>query len=152
MGTSVSSRSKTTGLLVWKRPRNLCWQHSTSSLLSRPPPAEPVPLPDRGEEQRRGEDPPGERRGGLEGLLWRRVPGDSGWVRHEIWSGVHLSGHDVSTTSDLWPFYLANPSLSHWPEWRRPKETQKESRRRGTVIKMSPQQNESFQDYRALID
>lgn len=62
------------------------------------PLTEPVSLPDGGEEQRRGEDPPGERGRGVEGLLWRRVSGDSGRVRHEIRSGVHLSGYDVSTT------------------------------------------------------
>lgn len=59
---------------------------------------EPVPLPDRSEERRRGEDPAGERGRRVEGLLWRRVSGDSGRICHEIRGGVHLSGYDVSTS------------------------------------------------------
>lgn len=70
----------------------------TCPLLSLVPTIEPVPLPDRGEEQRSGEDSSGERGWGVEGLLWWRISGDSGWVRHEIRSGVHLSGYDVSST------------------------------------------------------
>lgn len=41
----------------------------TCSVLSLVPLTEPVPLPDRGEEQRGGEDPAGERGRGVEGLL-----------------------------------------------------------------------------------
>lgn len=65
---------------------------------------EPVPLPDGSEEQRGGEDPAGERGRRVEGLLWRRVSGDSGWICHEIRGGVHLSGYDVSTTLIYGPF------------------------------------------------
>ncbi len=41
----------------------------TCSVLSLVPRTESVPLPDRGEEQRGGEDPAGERGRGVEGLL-----------------------------------------------------------------------------------
>lgn len=47
----------------------LCSIIVTRSLLSVVPFVEPVPLPDRGEEQRGGEDPAGERGRGVEGLL-----------------------------------------------------------------------------------
>lgn len=43
--------------------------HLTCSVLSLMPLIEPVPLPDRGEEQRGSEDPTGERGRGVEGLL-----------------------------------------------------------------------------------
>lgn len=121
----------------------------TCFVLSLMPHTEPVPLPDRGEEQRGSEDPAGQRGRGVEGLLWRRVSGDSGWVRHEIRSGVHLSGYDVSTTLiyGLLPHQSVIVSFSRVEERRR---WEKESRRGKGVVKMSPQQNQSLEDYRAL--
>lgn len=47
----------------------VCSITATCSVLSLVPLTEPVPLPDRGEEQRGGEDPAGERGRGVEGLL-----------------------------------------------------------------------------------
>lgn len=105
---------------------DLLWHHAPSPVLSLMPLIEPVPLPDRGEEQWGSEDPTGERGRGVEGLLWRRISGDSGWVRHEIRSGVHLSGYDVSTAL-IYGLYLTDLSLSHSAEWRREGE-QKEKR------------------------
>lgn len=95
--------------------------HQNLSLLSLVPPLEPVPLPDWGEEQRSGEDSSGERGRGVEGLLWWRLSGDSGWVRHEIRSGVHLSGYDVSSTLiyGLFPRQSVTVSFSKVKERRR---------------------------------
>ena len=120
----------------------LCSVTATCSVLSSVPLTEPVPLPDRGEERRGREDPAGERGRGVEGLLWRRVPGDCGWVRHEIRSGVHLSGYDVSTTLiyGLSPRRSVNVSFGRVEGRRR---WEKESRRRRGAVKMSPQQNQS---------
>ena len=120
----------------------------TCSILSLMPLTEPVPLSDWGEEQRGGEDPAGERGWSMEGLLWRRLSGDSGRVCHEIRSGVHLSGYDVSTT--LIYGLLPHPSVivlfGRVEERRR---SEKERRRNRGVVKMSPQQNQSLEDYRA---
>lgn len=102
--------------------------------------SEPVPLPHGGEEQRRGEDPSGERGRGVEGLLRRRVPGDSGWVCHEIRRGVHLSGHDVSTNPWSMASFNLNPSVIVTSG--RAKETREKER--GKIGKKSPQQYLSF--------
>lgn len=58
-------------------------------------PVEPLPLCDRYPKQRCGEDPWCQRGWCMEGLLWGDSPGDRWWVRHALWSGVHLPGHDV---------------------------------------------------------
>lgn len=108
----------------------LCSLTMPCSFLSLVPLTEPVSPLDRGEEQRGSEDPTGERGRGVEGLLWRRVSGDSGWVRHEIRSGVHLSGYDVSTTL----IYGLLPHQSLIVSFRRVEERrrwEKESRRAG---------------------
>lgn len=138
-----TSHKKTSLLLLVVTP---CSITMTCSVLSLMPLTEPVPLPDRVEEQRGGKDPAGERGRGVEGLLWRRVPRDSGWVCHEIRSGVHLSGYDVSTTMiyGLLPHQSVTVSFGRVEERRR---WEKESRRRRVVVKMSPQQNQSLEDY-----
>lgn len=104
---------------------------------------EPLPLPDRGEEQRGGEDPAGERGWCVEGLLWWCVSGDSGWVRYEIRRGVHLSGYDVSTT-------LIHGLLLHQSvivSFGRVEDRKR--RERNGVVKVSSQQNHSLEDYKA---
>lgn len=64
----TGSHSARSGDFIWGAP---CWDSLTvtSSVSSLVPLTEPVPLPDRGEERRRGEDPEGERGRGVEGLL-----------------------------------------------------------------------------------
>lgn len=126
-----------------------CTSSLLCPLLSLMPPVEPVSLPDRVEEQRSGEDSTGERGRGVEGLLWRCVSGDSGWVCHEIRSGVHLSGHDVSTASDLWPF---TSPICHCliRQSEGDKETGKERWGGKWSSRSPPQQNPSFLNYWAL--
>lgn len=68
-----------------------------------------VPVHNRGAEWRRRKDPRCQRGWCLEGVLWGDGSGDSGRVCHEIWSRVHLPGHDVSPTSitlNVWLFKL----------------------------------------------
>lgn len=57
--------------------------------------AESLPLCDRYPEQRCGQDPWRQRGRCMEGLLRGDSPGDRGRVRHALWGGVHLPGHDV---------------------------------------------------------
>lgn len=46
-------------------------------------------------------------------------------------------------------FYLTNLSVSHLPEWKEKRRCEKDERRRTGVVKMSPQQNQSLENYRA---